>query len=590
MATVIEAREGPLAVIGDGDDGRVYVLVGENTALVASYVAAGADNVAKAKSWAESETAPDPSDPDSKSAKTWSGQAAADAGELNTRLNSLNISFPEQPFYIPGWSISIGMLVTDASNETIFAVDVEGRTLMNSGHSMAPLTFDGNGGITGPTGAINFVESDWFLPIEDADRNLLFRIHKRGTYAGYAEFAFPPLVAGALLGSAPAAAVANSTYVAVPFMTGSVRRFRVEVRATGRVTYTSDGLGDDTPSAITSEGMVLFTSKRGSVETQMYVPADGSAAPAPVVSSAALVPLEGDSNSSDVEGYYPQFAAIATGRTVFMAGWSRQTTPQIAARQNGIPCTITVSGDSIPGTGTATITAMSTRFLSQAGLTVAKQADVMVNGVECTIYKDAGSYTNPTTYADVYTIGRKEAGAAVAVSAGTSVYTVDGINNRVGTQIMWPGRNDGAASLLTVTKPGIAAMIGYLSPLSKHVIILGIVPAGYPATAEIYGTTPYTQIRAYNDDMLATYGDARDGTHSGRFFDVHRYLVDKANNRSQCLIDAGLTATANDLIDIANDIPPRQIVTQDTTGYHYTVAARTQIAARLYEILTAKGW
>ena len=499
-----------------------------------------------------------------------------------TKLENFRLTKVDPPLRISGWSKPIGLVLPDDEGNTVFAVDVEGTFLVNRLHSAGELLLGEAGWIEGNNTIIDYRETANAVEFTDNELNILARIHKKGINAGRFEFAYPPLVAGvALTPPLPPGVLSNTAHVVIPFKDGGYNQFRIESRLTGSTTFVTDGTGDDVATSISDDGSVAFTSRRDGAATYMMVPATGGT-PSPVTTNTNVVVTMGDSNSSDVEGYYPQYAAVAGDRSTTMAGWSRQTSPQIAARQNGIPCTITVDGNTIPGSGTVTITAMSTRFLSQAGLTLTKQMDVLVNGVLCTVFKDNGTYANPPgAFTDVYTIGRKEAGDAVPVAPGTAIYTVNGINNRDKLQIIWPGRNDGPSNLLTVTKPAVAAMVAYLSPLVRRYLIFGIVPAGYPATNEFIGSTRYNQIRAYNDDMLATYGDAMAG---GMFFDMHRYLVD------ECLTDAGLTATSNDLADIANDVPPRQIVTQDTTGFHWTTAARQRIAAKINQILTAKGW
>jgi hypothetical protein len=114
-------------------------------------------------------------------------------------------------------------------------------------------------------------------------------------------------------------------------------------------------------------------------------------------------------------------------------------------------------------------------------------------------------------------------------------------------QVIWAGRNNFGSP--TTVKADIAAMIAALG--HTRYLVLGIV--NQDDVTEYSGSAYLTIIDQLNTDLATLYGD--------KFIDIRRILIDKG------LAMAGLTATAQDTTDIANDVPPSSL-RSDTLHYN----------------------
>ncbi len=235
---------------------------------------------------------------------------------------------------------------------------------------------------------------------------------------------------------------------------------------------------------------------------------------------------------------YPNVLAGYLGRPVTNKGVGGQTSTQIGVRQGGVAVNATISGGQIPASGGVTITfptgyePVTTQGPSSITGTLA--------GVAGTISLSGG----------IYTFTRSAAGSAVNVSSAAFVPSNGTLNN--GTVIIWAGRNNYTNP--SQVESDIAAMVSSLGS-NQHYLILSVTNGEY--SSEYSGQTSYNTLISLDNYLASTY--------SGHYLDIRSYLI------QQGLSDAGLTATASDTADIANDTVPTSLRTDNVhlnaTGY-----------------------
>lgn len=127
--------------------------------------------------------------------------------------------------------------------------------------------------------------------------------------------------------------------------------------------------------------------------------------------------------------------------------------------------------------------------------------------------------------------------------------------------IIWAGRNNYSSP--TTVKADIATMVAALT--TDRYIILSVLNG----STEPSGNANYTTITTLNNDLAALYGS--------HYIDVRAYLI--ANG----LTDAGISPTAQDTIDIGNDVIPTSLRT-DTQ--HLTTAGYGSLAKRINQSIS----
>lgn len=145
----------------------------------------------------------------------------------------------------------------------------------------------------------------------------------------------------------------------------------------------------------------------------------------------------------------------------------------------------------------------------------------------------------------------------------------------VQTAILWAGRgNDWTSNSTSATViADIDAMIAAMAAAGNdRYIVLGVTTGGgeEKPSGTGSGLTRYTNIIAHNIAAAALYGD--------RFFDIRTWLVNDALDATD------LTATSDDLIDIANDQIPRQL-RRDADNVHMNNAGYNAVAFKVAELL-----
>lgn len=270
---------------------------------------------------------------------------------------------------------------------------------------------------------------------------------------------------------------------------------------------------------------------------------DGSYFPSFAVTGSAVdtSPLlfVGDSIA---EGWGSRSAPLATslGRSIVNLGIGGQASPQIAARQGGVPALVTVTGNSIPASGAVTVTALTEpdgTAVSPLKLTGdgSRTLPVVIAGV-------AGTLTGVTSGGTAtYTFTRSATGAVMPCPAGSPMTA--GWATRAHIPVLLGPRNDlGPSSGDGFREPVADVVARYRAMLdwstSPRALVLGVLPR---SDATVDGRA-----------NLVTLNNALRNAFPQAWADWGAYLRSDA-----AFAAAGVSKTADDTTDIANGDTPR---------------------------------
>lgn len=275
----------------------------------------------------------------------------------------------------------------------------------------------------------------------------------------------------------------------------------------------------------------------------------------------------GDSMTQN--GTSSALAALMTDRSVIGRGIGGQNSKQIAIRAGAIPITLTFAGNVIPASGgVAVVNSNAFGILTQGGSSFGTVI-VKVAGVRGTITTNAAgawTFTRATTGEAVTTVENE-----IAVIDGDTAFVPNPEQYRNHTTIIWAGRNwswGGRAEIVQV-RDEILAIVKHLTSKNKRYLVVS--PCN--ANGEGIGTERYQLMNDLNAELKLTFGD--------RYVNIRDSIVKHA------LVDLGITPTAQDLIDIENDIPPSSI---RSDGVHFTAQGYEYTAKLLQRQILARGW
>ncbi|MEZ0486151.1 hypothetical protein [Fibrella aquatica] len=260
--------------------------------------------------------------------------------------------------------------------------------------------------------------------------------------------------------------------------------------------------------------------------------------------------------------YPTQLATLLSGRTVKNFGITGQIAQQIAARQGGLPVTITVQGNSFAGTSQVPITTISTQLISTPANGQVYTINGTVAGVPCVMTRSTTG--NPPNRVEIYTIAPVTASTA-SVPAGTQFIPDEAVTNKSAVQLLWMGRND--TRLAGVVDPLIQASVNYLTAPRKALVI-GVL-SGRNETAT---TTEGRTISSFNSMLATTYGD--------------NYVVATPPTDAE-MMAIGYTPTDADKASIAAGTWPYDMYSDSV---HLKTAGYQIIANRVAAKLKAKNW
>jgi lysophospholipase L1-like esterase len=245
---------------------------------------------------------------------------------------------------------------------------------------------------------------------------------------------------------------------------------------------------------------------------------------------------------------WPQTLATDLGVSVYNGGRQGQASAEIATRQGGLRPLLTVTSDTIPASGTVTVTAISPVDGWRPSGTSVLAMEGTLAGIPGTLYHDAST--------QAWTFTRDAAGSSTSCPPNTAFIGTEGTAKRGNSVIIWAGTNN--TTQPTAILRDIASMVAWLTPYTKRYLVLSL-------------TTPGND--ALNASLSATYG-----TH---YEDIRSYII--ANG----LADAGITPTTDDTAAIAaNNIPPSLL----TDATHFTQAGYNVIGHRLSSRIRSRNW
>ncbi|MGP9032848.1 hypothetical protein ACT17S_07235 [Glutamicibacter mysorens] len=262
------------------------------------------------------------------------------------------------------------------------------------------------------------------------------------------------------------------------------------------------------------------------------------------------IPVWG-SSTMQLSGPFFEAAFADTGATVHGEGRSAERVEHTAARIGSYPALLTVTGGSIPASGSVVVTASNMETMAAL-----KPFTGWLNGVHGTL----SSTSTEMTFA------RTTAGSAVSVAADTPFISELGQAYRNGVPFLNIGKN----SLRTVGSSAKVIeytdnTIKWFSPMIKRVLVIG----QFVDSDQTPGGLQDVEVTAVNDYQRAKYGDW--------FFDLRAYLTS-----SQVWADTGITPTSTDLQQQADGLKPDSLSVDaahlnSTANTAFTTAARAHV-------------
>jgi lysophospholipase L1-like esterase len=279
-------------------------------------------------------------------------------------------------------------------------------------------------------------------------------------------------------------------------------------------------------------------------------------------------------------------------------GIGGQTAVQIAARQGGLATTCTVSGGSIPASGSVTLTSVYPDLIYNPTL------DGRLNNFPVSINQVAGTLTRVSS--TQYTFARSTPGSAVS-AAGTvaivpnttdaaPIIAVDlfapaaktGADLNGYTAIFWLGHNGiGGSNGETM----LSLLTGCVQKLINSRGRFLILPR-FNATAES-GTSPYTSLQNNFWSPLATafpgnyYDIRRDFIDNAKTWMQAKYPTEYASDWGQAFVPSRASAGSDSDYDITKDMIPRAL-REDTV--HLNTMGSKLFSELLATKLLTLGW
>lgn len=276
----------------------------------------------------------------------------------------------------------------------------------------------------------------------------------------------------------------------------------------------------------------------------------------------------GDSMTGDDGGTGVSTGAqigIALGLPAFQGGVPGQTSTEAAFRAGGIEMWATVTGGSIPTSGTVAvvIAAPTGTWKTGSAWTFAVTA-ITEDGAQI-----PGSLVKAAD--DTWTFQASALGSAKAVPREVKFVSTQAPANAQRGIIFRAGRNN--LSVDTIVRDYVAVR-DYVYATQSRPRYLAL-PVYNPASAPS-GTPTYDTYMAINAAIAKEMGPD--------FYDLRRWFYKYG------LSAAGITPTTQDTADIAQDIVPTSLRQSGTDNTHLSPAGRIAEANQLAYVITSRGW
>lgn len=279
--------------------------------------------------------------------------------------------------------------------------------------------------------------------------------------------------------------------------------------------------------------------------------------------------------------YLTALSAALSNRQTVNRGIGGQRSNQIAQRQGGNVPDVTVAGNRIVA-GANTITHFNGTPVTPTGTNPAvdqllSTLDQTTRTIKATLAGVVGTVTrtasggNPPT-SETYTF-TPDAGQIVPVTCPARTPLIVNVQGDDGCiQILWAGRNNSGFPTAQI-QADVEAMVSRIQQFPRRRFLVLAVCNGNIAS-EYAGEVNYANIIETNRNLQKRF--------PANFVDVRRWLIDKG------LAAAGITPTAQDLIDIGRDIVPSSL---RSDGVHLNAAGYAALGAKcLAAEITARGW
>lgn len=297
----------------------------------------------------------------------------------------------------------------------------------------------------------------------------------------------------------------------------------------------------------------------------------------------------GDSLTQGVSGgpSYPAQLAATTGRDVVNLGIGGQQGFQIAARMGAIGVPLTVSGNSlsagansvtaINGTAPQSVLAASPAGFFATNLQLLSTQDAnarsikgVLGSVRGTLNRTAtlvsGSYTSASTETYTFT---PDAGQTLPAKVPPGAMFVADYAYADRTHVFWLFRNNYLTPGYLDVLDACIRRLGH----GRYVVMPVINGDNLGERSSSADPTNYNTIRAIEDALANRY--------AGRFLPIRRLLIDKA------LTALGITPTAQDIIDVADDTVPDSL---RLDSIHLTTDCDGFVADEVSSFLTFAGY
>lgn len=278
----------------------------------------------------------------------------------------------------------------------------------------------------------------------------------------------------------------------------------------------------------------------------------------PVIPNMEAPSLWGDS-ISEIYGPFLQAELTPMGASLYLGAKWGERSEHIIARLGAKPARLTFPSNTIPASGSVTVT--SSNLPASSWL---KPFTGVISGVAGTV-----SSTDTTI-----TFTRTTAGSAVTVDADLPFVPDAGPPYRGHAAIIKLGHNNlwmgaGAQRIIEDTDTAFA----WFSALAKRVLVIGL----YANTDVLPGDIRYTNVTLANAAMRARYGHL--------FWDIQAYL-----SSPQVWTDTGVTPTAADLEQQARGSMPQSLARAPGDTIHLSDHASRSVAKQIAQKLTDLGW
>lgn len=262
---------------------------------------------------------------------------------------------------------------------------------------------------------------------------------------------------------------------------------------------------------------------------------------------------------------------LLPGRIINNWGIGGQTAEQIAARQGGLPVTLTVTGGALPASFATAAVTPSTNLLSTPADDTTRYISGSISGIPATLIRSATG--GPPSTSETYTIMGAGNPGAVTIPSWAPFISDQGSNARDSIQVLWLGRNNVPSNLANT--PTLINNCLQSIPQPLRAIVIGILPA----LEETDGTSTKTTIDGTNASIQAIAAAA------GAVF------IPSTPPTTTEMAAIGYTPTSQDNTDISNGVFPTGMRSDTTSPHvHLTGPGYSIIAYRVRDAINSNAF